>query len=110
MPPTDNLVVDHIDRDPMNNRLSNLRLVTPQQNSWNVSKSSNNTSGCTGVRWDKQYNRWVAFITIDGKTISKFFKEKNDAIEQRYIWEYHYYGEFAPVHDDDIYKHIHNNK
>lgn len=51
---------DHIDRNPLNCRRTNLREVTQQQNTTNKSKMSNNTSGITGVSWDKQRQLWVA--------------------------------------------------
>ena len=78
------------------------------QNSWNSSTSSNNISGYKGVRWDNKSQNWIAFIQINGKTKTKSFKKKEEAIEQRYLWEYEHYGEYAPIHDDDIYKKIHN--
>ena len=41
--------IDHIDRDPSNNRLENLRCVSPLENSWNRGKTKSNTSGYKGV-------------------------------------------------------------
>ncbi len=32
-----------------------------------MSKSKKNTSGVTGVTWDKSNNRWIAQIVIDGR-------------------------------------------
>ena len=45
---------------------------------------SNNTSGCSGVSWDKHANKWVASIVNNGKRIKigRFF-ELEDAIKAR---------------------------
>lgn len=59
--------IDHIDRDILNNRIENLREVSRQCNVRNSGNRSTNTSGVKGVCWDKQCNKWVAQIVIDGK-------------------------------------------
>jgi hypothetical protein len=52
--------IDHHDRDPLNNCRSNLRPATHSQNMHNRGIRSNNTSGYTGVYWDKRLGKWVA--------------------------------------------------
>ena len=59
------LVIDHIDCNPLNNHVSNLRIVTQRQNS---SFNKKNASGFIGVR-KSSTNRWRASIRIDGKTV-----------------------------------------
>lgn len=54
--------IDHINGDPGDNRLCNLREVTHQQNIINRKLNSNNTSGVKGVSWHKQLNKWCARI------------------------------------------------
>ena len=61
------MVIDHDDRNRINNRIDNLNLVTQLQNNRNKSKSKRNTTGVTGVCWHKRDQRWVASISIEGK-------------------------------------------
>ena len=59
--------IDHINRDRTDNRIANLREVSPGENKQNRVKQSNNTSGFKGVT--KKGNRWMAQIWIDGEKI-----------------------------------------
>lgn len=52
----EDMVIDHLDRDPFNNRLSNLAIKTNKDNQRNISKSSANKTGITGVSY-KKYQR-----------------------------------------------------
>lgn len=59
--------VDHIDGNGLNNRMSNLRIVTHAQNMQNRKMHSTNTSGFKGVDYRAWCNRWRATI-IDPET------------------------------------------
>ncbi len=73
-------VADHIDRNPANNQLSNLRPCSLSQNRANAKINSNNTSGYKGVCWCKGRKRWKALIQFNKKPIGLgLFKEKTDA-------------------------------
>ena len=61
--------VDHINRISTDNRLSNLRWTTTRENSYNLSIPITNTSGYMGVHKDKNTEKWVAMIRINGKKI-----------------------------------------
>jgi hypothetical protein len=77
----ENMLVDHINREPLDNRKSNLRIVTEQENLNNKGNYKNNTSGMKGVAFNKSRNRWRAIISVgDGKqrTIGSF-KTKEEA-------------------------------
>jgi HNH endonuclease len=67
--PSSGLVYDHIDRNGLNNRESNLRLVTHSINHHNEAMRSNNVSGVRGVSWDEYGQSWRASIRINGRTI-----------------------------------------
>lgn len=60
-------IVDHIDRNPLNNYPSNLREATAQQNALNRGIRSDNKSTYKGVSFHKQTNKWQAEIQINGK-------------------------------------------
>lgn len=58
----EDIVVDHKDCNPFNNKKSNLRSCTQSENVRNKSFMSNSTSGIIGVIWDKQRDRWAPEI------------------------------------------------
>lgn len=68
--------IDHIDGNPSNNRIENLREATQQCNLRNSKLRSDNSSGVKGVGWYKKYQKWKVGIAIDGK--SKFLGYYND--------------------------------
>ena len=62
------LIIDHINGDKLDNRFCNLREVTNQENHMNNRRASNNTSGVTGVYYNKKRNLWCAQMKFNGKT------------------------------------------
>lgn len=58
--------IDHIDGNPSNNKIENLREVTAAQNSWNQ-KFKGSASGFKGVTWNKQDKRWQPQIRANNK-------------------------------------------
>lgn len=72
-----NLVIDHIDGNPFNNQVQNLRQILKSENHRNAKKFSNNTSGHAGVYW-QEMNRGkhlyaVAEVTHHGEKSVKCF-------------------------------------
>lgn len=61
------LQADHKDRDHMNNRKYNLRVVTHAQNAQNHSKHKNSQSRFRGVSWHSRTKKWRATIWHKGK-------------------------------------------
>ncbi|CZW64547.1 HNH endonuclease [Enterobacter hormaechei subsp. steigerwaltii] len=88
--------IDHINRNPSDNRFCNLREVTPLQNTMNRSVASNNTSGVAGVSYEERRGKWRAHIKVNGKMKSLgYFKRKEDAIAARKKGEETHFGEFS---------------
>jgi hypothetical protein len=63
-------IVDHRDRNGLNNQRSNLRITDKQLNGHNGNIRKNNSSGYRGVNWDKKTNKWLARIRINNKRIN----------------------------------------
>ena len=57
--------IDHIDGNPSNNKISNLREANQSQNGMNKKLHKNNNSGIKGVGWHKASKKWRARITIN---------------------------------------------
>ena len=62
--------IDHIDRNIVNNNLLNLRPCTPRQNQFNHTKQKNNTTGYKGVSFNKQRNKYIAQMKLNGKQVN----------------------------------------
>ncbi len=83
-PIPEGLQIDHIDGNKLNNHPENLRAVQPRQNAENQKISKNNTSGCTGVHYDRFRGKWKAVIMKNRKSIQLGrFNKLEDAITAR---------------------------
>lgn len=64
--------LDHIDGDPTNNDISNLREATMRENQQNQKKTKSYGDKSTSskfkcVSWHKRTKKWAAYITVGGK-------------------------------------------
>jgi hypothetical protein len=88
--------IDHIDRDPLNNRWSNLREATRSENLANMGMSKLNTSGAKGVHWSKLERKWKARISFNNKVICLgTFESFELAVEFRQLAADMLHGEFV---------------
>ena len=92
-----NLVVDHINRNPLDNRKSNLRICSYKENSFNKSIRVDNTSGIPGVSFHKTNKKWRAKIKYNNLTIHLgYFEDINEALINRRVAEEILFGEYSP--------------
>lgn len=76
--------IDHIDHNPSNNKIGNLRLVTRSGNRKNRSRDSRNKSGVNGVHWSENAKAWAVQVRSDRKTKHiGYFKDLKKASEAR---------------------------
>lgn len=87
--------IDHIDGNPSNNIISNLRSAQHFENCKNRKLNKNNKSGHKGVSWSKKRQKWRVDICIDKKwKIIGFFENIEDAVISREKEESKFYGEY----------------
>lgn len=81
-------MIDHINRDPSDNRIENLRLTDKSFNALNSGLYSHNTSGRRGVCYSKRLGKFEAYIKIDGvkRNLGLHFSF-DDAVKAREIAE-----------------------
>lgn len=82
-------LVDHINRDPGDNRISNLRLATPNQNTVNRSYSSIGSSNYRGV-YKNDAGNWR--VICCGKYLGTFRSKHEAAMIYNIYMETNYYG------------------
>jgi hypothetical protein len=91
--------IDHVNGDPADNRLINLREVTHVQNSQNKKRRCDNTSGFTGVK-QLSNSRWRATIISANKRVSLgcyATREEAAGVRDKAKQLYHPTGRFAAI-------------
>ena len=80
-------MVDHIDGNPLNNKIENLRWVSTSEN-------NHNRKAAKGYYWHKRKKKWVAQINIDGKTkhLGYFDKESDARTAYESASQFHFEG------------------
>lgn len=89
-------VVDHINGDGLDNRKSNLQIITHAENIQKCRIQENNKSGYRGVSWHRRDSRWRAYIEVN--RVRKYlgsFKTKIAAAHAYNDAAYSYFGRFA---------------
>ena len=77
-------LIDHINRNKLDNRRANLRNVSPRINIINSKLRNTNKPGYKGIWFCKDRNKWQVSITVNYIKIHLgTFKELNDAIKVR---------------------------
>lgn len=88
--------IDHIDGNPNNNKIENLREATALQNAQNAKLRKDNCSGIKGVAWVKRDQKWRVQLSINGKI--KSFGNYFDLKVAKFVAETmrnHYHKEFT---------------
>jgi hypothetical protein len=90
-------MIDHINGDGFDNRISNLREVTKVENARNAKTYRHNKSGVMGVSFSNVVGKWEVRITVNRKNLFLgYFSEFDRAAAARRQAE-HQYG-FHPNH------------
>jgi hypothetical protein len=90
--------VDHIDRNKLNNTLTNLRWATKSENCINKKVMSNNTSSVSGVCYYAKLKKWRVNIIITGKQKHiGYYKDFDEAVKVRKEQEDIHYKDFKAI-------------
>lgn len=89
-------IIDHINQNPTDNRIENLRSATRAENAYNCKLRPDNTSGVKGVTWCKNKRKWVARLYANKQCVNLGrFTDMQDAIAAVVAARTQYHGAFA---------------
>lgn len=93
-------LVDHINRNGLDNRRCNIRVCTPSQNLMNARKRRDCLSRYKGVSWNARDQRWQAYIKIDYRqqALGQFRNETEAALAYNEAAR-ELFGEFARLNE-----------
>lgn len=96
------IIIDHINGNKLDNRTSNLRIVTTSQNAMNQKKTQKKTSSqYKGVSRCTDRDRWISMIKVDTKTINLGrFKTELEAAEAYNKAALIHFGEYAKINEN----------
>lgn len=90
------IYIDHINGNPSDNRICNLREATNSQNMQNSRIRKDNTSGVKGIGWSNRFNKWIARIRVNNKRVTiGIFDDLNIAKEAIIKARNEIHGNFA---------------
>jgi hypothetical protein len=96
------LLVDHKDRNGLNNIYSNLRIATHSQSSMNRGPRINSSSDYKGVNWHAAQRKWAIRITVKGSTMSLgYTDDENKAARIYNRAAIRFHKEFACLNEVD---------
>ena len=72
-------IVDHINGDQLDNHIENLRAADHTLNMINAKRRKDNKAGLKGLSWQEKNSRWRCYITHNGKSQDKTFRDLLDA-------------------------------
>lgn len=88
--------IDHIDGNPINNVISNLRECSATENMRHRGRQSNNKCGLKGVHWAKNVKKWRARIRVDCKDLHLGLFDTSEQAHKAYCDAAEkYFGEFS---------------
>lgn len=91
--------IDHIDKNRLNNKFCNLRLATFAENQRNKSLHRNNTTGCRGVYWVEEQQKYRVKIHFNKACFNLgHYKTFEQAVAVRQAKELELHGKFSPLH------------
>ena len=96
------LEVDHINRNGLDCRQSNLRPATKREQQLNSShrKQATATSRWKGVYWDRRRKRWIAKVKLEGgRTVEKHERDEMEAVKTYNRLALQWYGDRAFVNE-----------
>lgn len=83
-----NQIIDHINRNRLDNTKKNLRIITKSQNGINSDRKKISSTGFRGVYWDKRSKKYISSISVQHKPMhQEYFTDLKQAVRHRKMLE-----------------------
>ena len=98
------IIIDHINRNGLDNRKANLRFATAAQNGWNCRRNvSTDSSKYKGVAWNKEVKKWRVILGYKGeRKFLGYFEDEKTAAKAYDRAAENYHGEFAVLNNPEL--------